>query len=351
MTHEIRMTGDNDPLRSPAREGTTPYNAGVASHNPPTPALDPAATSLAAGAPRVRTVVATELLMLLGLLAFVGAAYGLERYLGLDFAVRVPPLGAVVLAGVPALLWLGYFYLQDRLEPEPKAYVFGVFLLGVFVAAPVAGFVTDRIAASSQLAAHSLDPLGAERIVYAMLVVAVAQELCKYAVVRYAVYPSPEFDEPLDGIVYATAAGIGFACHETYHFLEGSGGEVLLSAGAATAVITTLAHASFAGVTGYALGRAKFIAQSSLRRTFTLLGGLAAAIALNGLFALIRQMVESRGIEIHPWRGVAFTFGFAAVVFIVVSLLARRLLLASPHRAAIDLFEHEQEQEHEEDEP
>src|SRR5689334_14909757 len=37
-------------------------------------------------------------------------------------------MAGVILALVPALLWLVAFYQQDRLEPEPKQYVIGVFI-------------------------------------------------------------------------------------------------------------------------------------------------------------------------------------------------------------------------------
>ena len=284
---------------------------------------------------RVRTVVASELLMLLGLLAFVGAAFGAE--MAAENPIRLPPAAAVVVAAIPSLLWLSYFYLHDRHEPEPKHYVFGVFLVGAFIAGPIAGFVVTELGPRSPLAAPSLDPLSPERIVYVVLVVAVTQELAKYAAVRYTLYASPEFDEPLDGIIYATAAGIGFATHENVIFLSRVGGEVLLSVGVATAVVTTLAHACFAGVMGYTLGRAKFVCKTRLRRTATLAVGLIAAIALNGQFSLVESAVSTEGLNNQPWRGVAFTFGFAAAVFILVSILSRRLLARSPHARATEV--------------
>jgi protease PrsW len=43
----------------------------------------------------------------------------------------------VVLALVPAAVWLLAFYQQDRLEPEPKHYVLGVFALGALLASAV----------------------------------------------------------------------------------------------------------------------------------------------------------------------------------------------------------------------
>ena len=40
----------------------------------------------------------------------------------------------LALALIPALIWLIFFYQQDRLEPEPKGYVLGVFILGALLA-------------------------------------------------------------------------------------------------------------------------------------------------------------------------------------------------------------------------
>ena len=45
--------------------------------------------------------------------------------------------------------------------------------------------------------------------------------------------------------------GTGFAVWINYHRLQGMGGSVYLSTGAAQTVVTTLAHASFAGWLGY----------------------------------------------------------------------------------------------------
>jgi RsiW-degrading membrane proteinase PrsW (M82 family) len=136
----------------------------------------------------------------------------------------------------------------------------------------------------------------------------------------------------MDGIIYMTAAGIGFATYENFHFLQGHRGEVFLSTGIAAVVVNTLAHACFAGVVGYALGRAKFAAISATRRGVTLLTGLLVATALNGLFVLIEDMVVVAGMEVTPWRAVAFAFGFAAIVFLVLGALMQRLLAISPHR-------------------
>ncbi len=277
---------------------------------------------------RARTFVTAEILMLVGLMAYIAIAVGLERMLNLQGPVTLSPISALALSCIPAFLWLGYFHSQDRLEPEPKAYVFGSFLLGAFVAAPCAGFLVDLTAQSASF--HlSFDALSVERWVFAIAIVGLSQELCKYLVVRYSLYVSKEFDEPLDGIIYMSASGIGFAVYESYHFLLSSDGSIYLSAGATQTVVTTLAHASFAGVVGFALGHAKFI-QSS-RRSALLITGIVAAGVLNGGFHMILDGLSTHGLTPSPWRRVLFSLAFAAVVFLLISFLMRKLLAISPH--------------------
>jgi protease PrsW len=274
---------------------------------------------------RARTLAATELLLIAGLLAFVGAAWAAERILGLTAPVHLSPLLSLALAAVPAALWLGYFYLQDRSEPEPKHYVAGVYLLGAFVAPPVASFLSRTL---FPVAAASTTRINGANLIAAILSAGLAQELAKYLVVRYSIYLSAEFDEPMDGIIYMTAAGIGFATAENVHYLEGVDGTVFLATGAMNTVVTTLAHGCFAGVLGYVLGRARFSGVGPIWRNLFLLGGLLLAAGLNGTFSLLQRAVRVSGLQVHPWRGVAFAAGFAVLVFGAVWLLMGRAVRA-----------------------
>jgi RsiW-degrading membrane proteinase PrsW (M82 family) len=151
-------------------------------------------------------------------------------------------------------------------------------------------------------------------------------------VVRYTVYMSREFDEPMDGIVYMMACGTGFAVWVNYHRLTGHHDGVYLSIGAAQAVVTTLAHASFAGLLGYVMGRAKFSRRSAPVRSILLMLGLFGAAALNGQFALVVNWVSSRGRTQHPWYGVGYASLSAAAMFALIWLGSLRLLAASPFR-------------------
>ena len=138
------------------------------------------------------------------------------------------------MAGIPAILWLGFFYLLDRHEPEPKQLVAGVCVLGALIAAPLADFVISIAVPRVAIEQPDLSALSLDRVLYAVLCAGLAQEMCKYAVVRYTIYMSREFDEPMDGIVYMMACGTGFAVWVNYHKFAGH--SVPLSTATAQAV-------------------------------------------------------------------------------------------------------------------
>jgi len=276
--------------------------------------------------------VGTKFLLVAGLIGFVIVAWLAELVAGIHHPVDLGPLLAALVAGIPAVLWLGVFYLMDRHEPEPKQLVVGVCVLGALVAAPLADFVQYQAVPPVALEVHGLSPFSLDHIVYAVFVAGLAQEMCKYAVVRYTIYMSREFDEPMDGIVYMMACGTGFAVWVNYHRLSGQSHQVYLSTGAAQAVVTTLAHASFAGALGYVMGRAKFSRRSAPVRAILMMLGLLGAAALNGQFSLVKNWIEQAGMAQHPWRGVGYAAACASAVFGVIWLASQRLLADSPFR-------------------
>lgn len=275
---------------------------------------------------RARALVGSKFLLIGGLVGFVFVCWLIELILGLG-AIHPGPLFSAPIAIIPAGLWLGFFYLWDRHEPEPKTFVAGVCALGALVAAPLAEFVLAQAAPPLGLAQRSLSPWSLAPLVHAVLVVGLAQEMCKYFVVRYTIYLSSEFDEPMDGVVYMMAVGTGFAVWINYQAISRDDG-VFLSTATAQAVVTTLAHASVAGVLGYVMGRAKFTRRRAPVRGLLLMLGLLGAAALNGQFVLIEGWLAP-----SPWKAIAYAAGLAALVFLGVMLMSQRLLATSPFRA------------------
>ena len=277
-------------------------------------------------------LVGTKFLLVAGLVGFVVVCWLGQLVAGLDRPVHLGPAFAAFMSCIPAVFWLGFFYLMDRHEPEPKQLVVGVCVLGALVAAPLADFVLAQAVPPVALEQHGLSAFSFDRLLYAVLVAGLTQEMCKYAVVRYTIYMSREFDEPMDGIVYMMACGTGFAVWVNYHRLSGQGHQVYLSTGAAQAVVTTLAHASFAGALGYVMGRAKFSRRSAPVRGALLMAGLLGAAALNGQFSVVETWVQQVGMAQHPWRAVGYAAACATAVFAVIWFASQRLLQSSPFK-------------------
>jgi RsiW-degrading membrane proteinase PrsW (M82 family) len=252
---------------------------------------------------------------IVGLLVFVGlVALGASRtQLRLEGAALV--WAGIVLAIVPALFWLAFFYQQDRLEPEPKQFVSGVFLLGAFLAS-AAGIPVVRDLFQVQ---EWMPRSTAANILGSVLVIGFVQEFLKYAAVRYSVYLSHEFDERIDGIIYGTAAGLGFATMLNIHYVTDHAG-VDLSVGVVRIAVTALAHASFAGISGYFLGRAKFEKEP----VWWLPLGVIIAAVLNGLFTFVRGEIVTVGLRYRPLNGLGLAAVVALMTFFALNFLMRR---------------------------
>ena len=70
---------------------------------------------------------------IVGLLLVVLFSYIVERTLDLSINSVLRSLISLFIAFVPPLIWLTVFYRQDRLEPEPKSFVFKTLILGALV--------------------------------------------------------------------------------------------------------------------------------------------------------------------------------------------------------------------------
>ena len=260
------------------------------------------------------------------LLLFVGLVELVAAYLHPLLMGTTLVVASLLLALVPAALWLAFFYEQDRLEPEPRSYVLGVFVLGALLGASVGLPLTRDLF-------RTADWLGANpgvALLGSILVYGFGYEFLKYAAVRYSIYGLPEFDERTDGIIYMTAAGLGLATALNVDYVLRSGG-VALNVGAIHVTVTAMAQASFAGLTGYFLGEARF----GRRPVWWVPAGLCLAAILNGLFTYSRGEVTRTGISLaggggfNPWPGLLLGTGVAAVVFVVLNLLIRRAARAT----------------------
>ncbi len=263
-----------------------------------------------------------EFLLIASLIAFVVVVYLLDGAVKPQFTSSALLATGVFLALVPAAIWLTFFYIQDRIEPEPKGYVLGVFALGALLAASIGVPLLENVFRVS----HWIYTDTLTTIVGGILVVGFTQEFLKYAAVRYSIYRSSEFDEPTDGVIYATAAGLGYATVLNIQFVVSNGG-VDLGSGVIRMAIVALAHASFSGITGYFLGRAKFESE----QIWWMPLGITLAAVFNGLFNWLRGSISQptislSGASANVWGGFVFATIVAFATTGVVLWLVRRNL-------------------------
>ena len=102
------------------------------------------------------------------------------------------------------------------------------------------------------------------------------EEFSKYIIVLYISQPRRAFNEPFDGIIYAVMVSMGFAATENIMYVLQGGYEVALL----RAFTAVPAHATFAILMGYFMGKAKF-SNNKIMLNFT---GLFLAVVFHGMY-------------------------------------------------------------------
>ena len=152
----------------------------------------------------------------------------------------------ILLAAVPAVTLLLFFYFKDIRKREPPLLVFFAFLLGFFAVFPalIIEFIIARLGASF-VAPVSL-------LLRAFVIAGLVEEGVKLIVVRAFLYPRKAFDEVVDGMVYTITVSLGFAFFE--NILYSFGPPLVLIIRGVTAVPL---HAIASGILGFHIGLAK----------------------------------------------------------------------------------------------
>ena len=173
-----------------------------------------------------------------------------------------------LLGFAPGIYWLLYFYKKDKLEPEPRKLV---------ILAYISGIITALIVMMLQF------PLKASYFIGAVLLAPIFEETGKFLMVRTTIFRNSNFNEPMDGIVYASAVALGFASIENGFYLLRAvavSRDLLPNVLLTRSLLSVPGHALFSSNWGLALGEHKFFGN----RTGSVVRGLLLAIFLHGLF-------------------------------------------------------------------
>ena len=209
-----------------------------------------------------------------------------------------------------------YIYLKDRHEREPlglliRSFFFGTLsiLIALVLSEVIGLFITINEEDASEQAVH------------AFFVVALVEEFSKFIFVRGILYNNKNFNEPFDGIVYSVMVGMGFATFENILYV--------MDSGVSTAVLRMFtavpAHAIFAILMGYYLGKAKF----EHKKSYYAIHALAVATLFHGAYDYFLFISFVPGI----WVGAVFSLALG------IALSRKAIQIhqdASPFRRTMD---------------
>ncbi len=210
-------------------------------------------------------------------------------------------LGLALAPGAAIVL---YIYLKDKHEREPLSLLLISFIYGI-----LSTFVTLVISWPIN-AFFIMQPNNlVDEFYSAFFKVALVEELSKFLFVRLVLFPNKNFNEPFDGIVYAVMVGMGFATLENVLYVFEYG----LETGVWRMFTAVPAHATFAVLMGFFLGKAKF---AKTKRLLYMIVGLLAATFFHGSYDYFWFIARVEGIWAGIWLG--------AIVSLVVGLVLSR---------------------------
>lgn len=232
----------------------------------------------------------------------------------------------------PVLFLLFYIYYKDKKAPEPTEQLFKAFRYGVLSAIAVM-VVMSPFGASRQ-------PVGfLQCLKVSFFEAGIPEEFFKWLFLYILIWRSPQFDEYIDGIVYAVFISMGFACLENVMYvLPGS-----VATAVTRALLSVPAHFLFAVIMGYFFSMGKFHPENR-SRYMTL--SLVLPIVAHGLFDTFAFWMDSLG-ENRLYTAV-FVFFIACDIWLwrrCTRLIRRSVIMSDEARAEAESLAFVQAQE------
>ena len=225
---------------------------------------------------------------------------------------------------VPVVIWLYFWLKEDRAHPEPLRRIALVFLAGAL--AVVVTYVLERLWCQSSWLATACQNIsnpsisqigGPEKIV--LILWSATEETLKLFAAYLIVFNHPDFDEPVDAMIYLITAALGFAALENAFFLfdllsqpPASLGFTFLLTGNLRFLGANITHIVSSAVVGAMVGLS-FCLSLNWRLVYALIG-LTTAILLHALFNLL--IITSDGGQILKVFSLLWLFAiFIILIF------------------------------------
>jgi len=224
----------------------------------------------------------------------------------------------------PVAIWLYFWLKEDRVHPEPPRRIALVFIAGAL--AVVLAYALERLWCQSSWFATACqnisNPLnnqigGSEKIVFILW--SATEEILKLLAAYLMVFNHPDFNEPVDAMIYLITAALGFAALENAFFLfdilfqQPTGvGLTFLLTGNLRFLGANITHIVSSAVVGAMVGLS-FCLSLGRRLVYALIGLITASL-LHALFNLL--IITSDGGQIFEVFSLLWLFAiFIILIF------------------------------------
>ncbi|TMQ04317.1 MAG: PrsW family intramembrane metalloprotease [Deltaproteobacteria bacterium] len=230
----------------------------------------------------------------------------------------------VALSGaIPALIAMWFVDRLDAKRPEPRSTRRLVVFVGMLSVIPA---LIGELVLSSAAAGWVEPPMTYQGSSFqAFIVAAGIEEACKIGMVYWVVWRRPEFDERMDGIVYASRGGLGFALVENVmYLLKQQSLEGQLVVWVERALLAVPGHAMWTGMIGAMAARRRFDGTG-----LGLLGGYLLAVAFHGGYdvsVFLQQPLHLEGRDALGHALLVVPVALTVLAFFVVRSMARTAL-------------------------
>jgi protease PrsW len=233
-------------------------------------------------------------------------------------ALRSMAVGAS-LAIPAAMVYLTVPRLLDRYDPEPLGALLASFLFGALGACGLAAAVNAAVA-------HAAGSLGEDGWMIATLLSApLVEEVAKgLGVLGVFYFLRREFDGMIDGVVYASFVGIGFAGIENAIYYAAAESEGMLKESLVLrGLLTPWCHPVYTSMVGLGVGLAREGRRAWMRSLAPWLG-LAAAVLLHAAWNRAAVLGPSTGNEALAVLQLPLWFTFVGAFLGLVTVLSVR---------------------------
>ena len=226
------------------------------------------------------------------------------------------------LALIPVIGLLIFIYFNDKKEKEPIWLL--LLLFGVGAASVVSAIVLELIGGLILGAVFPTDSV-IKGTLDAMLIVAPAEELGKFIVLRSITWKNKHFNYSYDAIVYAVFVSLGFAALENITYVFGSGvGTAFLRMFTAVP-----GHACFGVFMGFFYSKAKYASLTNKKGACTGFTALAILlpIIIHGIYDAIlmgggssdEAILSLSGLSLILWIGFVIALFVVSIIFVIKS--------------------------------